>query len=144
MHLGSELKRAIAGAVTGILYGSALAYLSIGAAGGGRGTLIPLLMSSAPISAFDLMAASYAMPVLWAMLGVLVALSGSSKGRRLAQGALLLHYVSGIALVAIYGNPQYLARLYTGKEDFLAGWLMLYLVGQVVTWEWTRSRQALR
>jgi len=45
MSAGSEPKRAIVGAMVGLLYGSILAFLSLGAAGGGHGTLIPLLLS---------------------------------------------------------------------------------------------------
>ena len=47
-----RLRRAIAGAMIGLLYGSILAFLSIVAAGGGHGTIVPLLLSSAPLSVF--------------------------------------------------------------------------------------------
>jgi hypothetical protein len=44
--------------VVGFLYGAFLALLSLGAAGGGHGTLIALLLSSPALSIFYLVAGS--------------------------------------------------------------------------------------
>jgi hypothetical protein len=67
MALG-ETTRAIIGAVSGLLYGCVLAVLSLGAVGGGHGTLIPLLMSSAPLSVSYLVADAGREAALYAML----------------------------------------------------------------------------
>ena len=52
MTASSGTRRATVGLLVGLLYGSILAFLSLGAAGAGHGTLIPLLLSSAPLSVF--------------------------------------------------------------------------------------------
>jgi hypothetical protein len=49
MTAGSEWRRAVVGAIAGLLYGLLLAFLSFGAIGAGHGTLIPLIVSSAPL-----------------------------------------------------------------------------------------------
>lgn len=144
MQTGSDMKRPLAGAVIGLLYGSALLYLAFFAAGAGQGTSIPLLMSSAPLGALGDRVALMSIPALWTLLGVLVALSDSPGARKLARATLLLHYLSGLALVAVQGDLHYLMRLYAGKADFLAGWIVLYVVGQVIAWEYMRPQQALR
>jgi len=148
---GSEWRRAIVGAIVGLVYGSTLMFLSIGAVGGGHGTSIPLFLSSAPLSAFYLVAdadagreaALFAMlfsaPFLWAALGLLVALSGRRK--RLTQVLVLLHYASGLALIAItVGWRAWPADLKRAPELVVA-WATVYLVGQMALW-WRMSRPA--
>jgi hypothetical protein len=147
MAFGSETIRAILGAIIGLLYGCTLAVLSLGAAGGGHGTLIPLLLSSAPLSVSYLVAdadagrevALYAMlyggTLVWAVLGWLVMLAG---GARPAAALLLLHYLSGLALVVATGVT---IRGLAGEiPDFFKMWAPVYLIGQVVLW-WQISRR---
>jgi hypothetical protein len=142
--IDTQFNRAMAGTLIGLLYGCALAYLSVGAARGGQGSLVPLAMSSAPISAFGPRFSYYTIPLIWAVIGLLAAPSERKKSRRLAQGTLLLHYASGLVLLAMYIDPQHLVNLYAGKEPYLAGWIVLYIVGQVLIWESMRPLQALR
>ena len=99
MRAGSESRRAIIGVMAGVSYGSILAFLSIFAAGGGHGTSIPLWLSSAPLSAFGLVAwpiggsdvGASAMvlgaPLVWAALGALAALSGRGTSLRTHSGS---------------------------------------------------------
>jgi len=56
MTIGLESRRAIVGAIVGLMYGSALKLLSIFAADGGHGSPIPLWLTSAPFGAFGLVA----------------------------------------------------------------------------------------
>jgi hypothetical protein len=49
MRAGPDARQAIVGAMVGLLYGSVLAFLSLGAIGGGHGSIVPLLLSSAPL-----------------------------------------------------------------------------------------------
>jgi hypothetical protein len=144
MWFTSQFNRTIIGALIGFLYGCALAYLSLGAAAGGQGSLVPLAASSAPVSALGPMHVYYALPFMWAVFGVLAALSDSRRSRRLAQALLLLHYGSGLLLLAPYIDPQPFMRLYAGKEAYLAGWIVLYFVGQVLMWEYMRPQQPLQ
>jgi hypothetical protein len=156
MTASSGSKRAIVGVMVGLLYGSILAFLSLGAAGAGHGTLIPLLLSSAPLGAFWVAdtgggreAAFFAMlyggPFVWAALGSLVALPGRGKGLRLTQILVLLHYASGLALVAVTDSwlPDLPADLKRAPE-LVVMWATVYLVGQVALWWQISKRNQLR
>lgn len=144
MRAGSEARRAIAGAMVGLLYGAVLALLSAFLFGGGHGISTPLLLSSAPVGVFVLIgklvgepyvgygynATLLGAPLVWAALGTLAALSDHGKLLRLTQVLALLHYASGLALVATIGeqHPERLLR-----EDILI-WAPAYLAGHVVLW----------
>jgi hypothetical protein len=143
MTMGLQTRRAIAGTVAGLLYGCVLAFLTIFAAGGGHGTNIPLFLSSAPLcpllwavrgtgagSDWALYAVLYGPAFVWAVLGLLVALGG--RWMRLAASLLLLHYLSGLALVVATGGEL---RGLNGRvpEGFIA-WAPVYLLGQAAVW----------
>jgi hypothetical protein len=145
MTAGPESMRAIVGAMTGLFYGSILAFVSSFLFGASHhGTSIPLLLSSAPLGVFALIgklvgepylgygynAMLLGTPLVWGALGSLVALSGDGKMLRLAQSLALLHYASGLALVATIGpeRPELLLRV----DGVL--WASAYLAGQVVLW----------
>jgi hypothetical protein len=153
MRAGSGSSRAIVGAILGLLYGSLLAFLSIVAAGGGHGTIVPLLLSSAPLSVFLYAPSgvSEAMfivlllgpPLVWATLGSLVALPGRGTRHKLTQLLVLLHYASGLALLAVRGAellplPSFV-NIYLIVNVLV--WATVYLVGQVALW-WRMSRSA--
>ncbi|MBO0883494.1 MAG: hypothetical protein J2P17_24800 [Mycobacterium sp.] len=144
----SGARRGIISSVVGLLYGSTLVFLSIGAAGGGHGTPIPLLLSSAPLSFVYLVAASvpgpeYSMllggPLVWAALGWLVARPDRRASLSLARNLVLLHYVSGLALIATTGAG---VRGLAGEvPDLFIVWALFYLAGQVVLW-WRLTRRS--
>jgi hypothetical protein len=150
----SDWRRAIVGAAVGLLYGAVVLLLSIGAAGAGHGTNIPLLFSSAPFSLLQLVGGPdyigearlstilCGTPLLWAAIGSLVALSGRRKSLRLAQALVTLHYVCALAVVATIGASL---RGLTGKvPDFVYVWALFYLTGQVVLWWLTIRRDEVR
>jgi hypothetical protein len=154
MTASSGSKRATVGLLLGLSYGSILAVLSLGAAGAGHGTLIPLLLSSAPLSVFywvakadaGLEVAFFAMlyggPIIWAALGLLIALPGRGKGLRLTQVLVLLHYAFGIAVVAMTGDrPTGLAG---ELPVFFIIWAPVYLAGQAALWWQISKRDQLR
>ena len=152
MRAGPEARQAIVGAMIGLLYGSVLIYLSIFATGGGHGTPIPFILSSAPLSvvlwsAHYVGLASHLLDravllstlLVWAGLGM-VALSGRGRSLRLARILVLLQYASGFVLVAIILPDAWNVRF---RWDFIAMvsvWAMLYLLGQVALW-WRLSRR---
>jgi hypothetical protein len=153
MRAGSESRRAIVGAIVGLLYGSILAYLSLLAAGAGHGTFLPILLSSAPLGVFGYLAALFDMPyvgfvttllgapLLWATFGSLAATSGRGKWLRLTHVLALLHYASGLALVATRdGELAHLERVLRISPEFVVVWATVYLVGQVALW-WRISRR---
>jgi hypothetical protein len=158
MMAGSDSRRAIAGAMIGLLYGSTLALWSLVLFGSGHAISIPLFLSSAPLGVLALVgnliggpyvsygyrAALLGAPLVWAALGSLVALSGRGSTPRLIQVLLLLHYGSGLALVATAGEgPAHLQRL-PGIWFDIAMWATVYLAGQVALWSWMRAGSASR
>jgi len=142
MTAGSEWRQAVVGAIAGLLYGLLLAFLSFGAIGAGHGTLIPLIVSSAPLGVAYPGASSdaereaalftmlFAGPLLWMLLGWLVALAGRRAG--LAAAVLLMHYASALALVATTGLG--LRGLAKEIPDFVLVWAPAYLLGQIGLW----------
>jgi hypothetical protein len=137
------------------LYGCILAFLALGAAGAGHGTLIPLLLSSAPLSVCYWIADTnagreaalfimlFGAPLLWAALGSLVA-QARGKGIALALVlVVLLHYASGLAVVAAtFGSlPDVLADLKRTPE-LGAVWATVYLLGQAtLCWQISKCRR---
>ena len=152
MTAGSQWKPAFVGAIAGLLYGLLLAFLSFGAAGAGHGTLIPLIVSSAPLGVAYPGAGSdaergtalfvmlFAGPLLWMLIGWLAALPGRRRAVS-AASVLLLHYVSAIALVAAAGLT--LRGIAKEIPDFVLVWAPAYLLGQMgLWWRIVRGAQA--
>lgn len=78
-------------------------------------------------------------PVVWATFGALLAPSGRAKWLKLTEVLALLHYASGLALVAAttgYDELAYLARVLA----MMLIWAAVYLIGQVALW-WRASRR---
>jgi hypothetical protein len=155
MRAGPEARQAIVGAMVGLLYGSVLIYLSIFATGGGHGTPVPFILSSAPLcvvvwGAHYVGVASHLLDraallgtlFVWAGLGSLVALSGRGKSLRLARILVLLQYASAFALVAIILPDAWNVGFPYGWDFvvMVGVWAMLYLLGQVALW-WRLSRR---
>ena len=147
----SESRRAIVGAMVGLLYGSILTFLSIFAAGGGHGSGIPFVLSSAPLDVFGLAtwrpdlggpAMLLAPPLVWATLGSLAALSGRGISLRLAQILALVHYASGLALVTMRSAELLPLRSFVNVYLMVnvLVWATVYLAGQVALW-WRISRR---
>jgi hypothetical protein len=151
MRAGPEARQAIVGAMVGLLYGSVLIYLSIFATGGGHGTPVPFILSSAPFgvvlwsthySHLRDQAVLLSSLLVWAGLGSLVARSGRGKSLRLARILVLLQYASGFAHVAIILPDAWNVGFPHGWDFVLmvSVWAMLYLLGQVALW-WRLSRR---
>lgn len=158
MWVGSGPRRAVVAATVGLSYGSVLAFLSVGAVGGGHGTVVPLLLSSAPFFGVFLIAKSlgapaylgeaifnamlFSAPLIWAALGWLVTQSGHGKSLRLAQILILLQLTSGLVFVAII-LPDAWNVSFPHGWDFIAlliVWATLYMLGQVALW-WRLSKR---
>jgi hypothetical protein len=155
MRAGPEARQAIVGAMAGLLYGSVLVYLSIFTTGGGHGTPVPLILSSAPFSvvlwsAHYIGVASHLLDqavllgalLVWTGLGWLVALPDRGKSLRLARILVLLQYASGFALVATILPDAWNVGFPHGWDFvvMVTVWAMLYLLGQVALW-WRLSRR---
>jgi hypothetical protein len=140
----------------GFLYGCILAFLSLGAAGAGHGTLIPLLLSSAPLSVCYWVADTdagreaalftmlFGAPFLWAALGSLVALAVRGKGITLALLlVVLLHDASGLAVVAAtFGSLANVLADLRRTPELVAVWATVYLVGQAtLSWQISKCRR---
>jgi len=145
-----EAMRAIAGAAFGSAYGSILACLSFLAMGAGHGSSLPFFLSSAPLGVLSFFgefgfhaAVIGGAPVVWATFGALVAPSGRAKWRRLTQVLALLHYASGLTLIAAtiaLDDLARLERLLRITPEFIVLWAAVYVVGQVALW-WRIARR---
>jgi hypothetical protein len=114
-------------ALFGLLYGFILFVLSLGAGGAphGGGTGIPLVISSAPLTAMvDIGSLLYWTPLLWAALGYSTALFS----RWIPQFLFLLQYVSAVAVMTIL--PLGLGNV----GGWVIVWVVVYLGGQVIFW----------
>ena len=90
----SRMGRVTRGTIAGPLYGALLALLSFLTVGAGHGIGIPFLISSAPFGFPGIPAAVLGAPLLWAVVGALVA----DPGRVIPPGTVLfMHYVSDVA-----------------------------------------------
>ena len=145
-----ESTRAIIGAVVGFAYGSILALMSFLALGAGHGSSVPFFVSSAPLGVLGFFgepgfyaAVFGGAPVVWATFGALVAPAGRAKWRRLTQVLALLHYASGLALIAATRGLDELGYLERLEPEFVALWAAVYVVGQVALW-WRASRRSER
>src|SRR5262249_16545323 len=121
-----------------------LALVSAFVFGNGHNISTPLLLSSAPVGVLILVgkvfgepyvgygynAALLGAPLVWAVLGSLVALSYRGKALRLTQLLALLHFASGLALLATVGE-QHPERLLRGE---ILIWAPAYLAGVGVLW----------
>jgi hypothetical protein len=142
------------------VYGSILAHLSFLALGAGHGSSLPFFLSSAPLGVFLFVealfgepalpvffnvVATFGAPVIWATFGSLVAPSGREKWRGVTQVLALLHYASGLALVATTKLDELarLQRVLRSAPEVIILWAAIYLVGQVVLW-WRTSKRSQR
>ena len=126
--------------MVGLGYGVILSVLAFWATGAGHGTYIPLGLSSAPSGFLGIIAALVAIPVLWALLGGMVA-SGRGGHARIARAVVLLHYVTGALLLAFtdFGDRAKLGYVWSEAPSMIASWALVYLAGQVVLW-WRLSK----
>ena len=131
------------GAVAGLLYGMVLWYLALGAAGGGHGPAIPLLLTFGP---FALLFAGfgevglYGGPLVWAGYGYLLAVCHrGDRFRTRGIWVFVLHNVFGLAvgLVHVFWHGTRDLSLMAGELAQM--WLAVYLVGQGIAW-WRLAR----
>ena len=151
MRVRLESRSVIVGAVVGFAYGSILARLSFLTMGAGHGSFLPFLLSSAPLGVLGFFGewGFYAAlfggaPVVWATFGALLAPSSRAKWLRVTQVLALLHYASGLALIAATTGLDELARLERElriSPEFIVPWAVVYLVGQAMLW-WRVSRRS--
>ena len=123
----------VKGGLVGLGYGALLSLLAFWAAGAGHGTYIPVAISSAPAGFVGVLTALIATPVLWSAFGALVNRRGYAHRARVL---LVLHYVSGLLLVATTqlgdtGNLRYVIR---EGWTILFAWALVYTIGQVTVW----------
>src|SRR5215471_9421335 len=152
MSIGLDGRRAIVGAVVGLVYGYILASLSFLALGAGHGTSVPFFMSSAPLGVLGFFGefGFYAVlaggaPAVWATFGALVVPCGRAKWRRLIQVLALLHSASGLTLIAATAQDYtwgHLERALRQAPEVIITWAALYLIGQGVLWWRTRQPTA--
>lgn len=141
LSLGGQLKTpssTVATLAVGLAYGIVLDLLAWVCAGAGHGTLAPATITSAPLSAFNVIVGLLVSPVLWGIMALLTARAGESAWRKVFLLAAALHYLSATVLVLATesGEWRYVQRTFETAPLALLGWAVVYLGGQVAMWVW--------
>jgi len=121
-------------ALYGFLYGLVLAGIGLMAAGAGHGTYVLLGLYASPLSLMQNIAlAIFGSPVLWCIIGGLLAGTGKRGWTIIFLVAMLTHYVS-LPWVLMDGNTfgdwEYVAKVWW----FVLLGIGVYVVGQVILW----------
>ena len=116
---------------------------------GGRRAIVGAVVGSAPLGVlgffgeFGLDAVLVGgAPAVWATFGALVAQSGRAKWCRITQVLALLHYASGLALIAATAQGFSWIRMERALRqapEVIVAWAAIYLIGQGVLW-WRTSK----
>lgn len=132
----------VVNAGTGFLYGCMLSICSFVAAGSGHGTMVPLYISSAPVSALGFGAGLLGPPLVWTLIGALVAESAKLPALRALLVLLLAHYASGIALaVSEHDGYAHLKHALDIAPEVFAIWAVTYGLGQIAIWARVLKRE---
>jgi hypothetical protein len=122
----------------GFAYGTLLAMVGMIAAGGGHGTYVLLGLYASPLSLMTLMPfavglALFGTPLLWCVVGVLLAGAGN-RGRTTALVLIMLAHYASLPVVLrdgnLYGDWSYVERV----GALLPFGIGLYVVGQLAIW----------
>lgn len=136
MNVG--IRKTMTLALEGFLYGLALAFTGLMAAGAGHGTHVLIGLYASPLSlAPNVLLAVFGTPLLWCIIGVLLA-GTPKRGWTVAfLVAMLAHYVS-LPLVLKDGNAfgdwEYAAKVWDNSWQFVLLAIGLYLLAQVGIW----------
>lgn len=129
-------KRTTVIALLGVVYGAVLSYLGFLCTGGGHGTFMPLGLGSAPLGLLGVWAALLGTPLLWGLLGFLVARSDQTLYRRIFLVAAIGHSIAAALILALSdsGDWRYIERTRQAIPGIMAAWIVAYAAGQAVMW----------
>ncbi len=122
-------------------YGVVLSLLSLGAAGAGQGSFIPIVLSSAPLGSFGLIGAFVATPLLWALIGGLAVAARAGRFERSAALLPALHLAAVLILIELGdASPGRDFRDALIEAPWsMAAWSLVYVAGQVALWRYLRG-----
>lgn len=114
----------------GLFYGLVITWCGLAATGGGHGSGLLLLLSSAPLFYIAGLYGTLASPILWALIGFL--LMGVKQGwlKLSLIFILVVHYTSIIALLIQFDDWEYVSK----ALFWLVPGILMYIIGQVVMW----------
>jgi len=122
---------------TGLAYGTALMFLSFCAAGFGHGSYVLLGLTSSPLGAWPFKGSVIAVallgtPVLWGLVGLLVALLPDRRARGILVLVMGGHYVTAFFLLWAdpFGDWYYLPKML----GVFASGAAVYCLGQIALW----------
>ena len=136
MNVG--IRKTMTLALEGFLYGLALAFFGVMAAGAGHGTYVLLGLYASPLSLVpNVPLAVFGIPLLWCIIGVLLAGTPKRVWTVAFLVAMLAHYVS-LPLVLKDGNTfgdwEYVAKVWDNSWFFVLLCIGLYVLAQLVIW----------
>jgi hypothetical protein len=139
-------KRLIVFLMLGGLYGVTLSSVGFMLAGAGHGTYMLLAIASAPLSLLGGFWFFVGPPLLWTMVGSVLAYSSRILQRQIVFFVLSLHYVSGpIAwFVADYADLKYFEGAWQINALMLLGGITFYMLGQISIWAYWLKQGRLK
>ena len=124
----------------GLLYGLLLTEFGLGAANGGEGTMLPLCVFGSPLFLPFFIFAPIA---FWLIIGMLLGLIGVRSYRKVFLALMVLHYLSILPYVMVFGNWRQTYYILVRSPGFITLAFGVYLVGQIAIWGYfTESRRA--
>ena len=125
----------------GLAYGVVLDLLAWVCAGAGHETLAPAVITSAPLSAINVIVGLLVSPVIWGMMALLTARAEQPVSREVFLAAAVLHYISAAVLLLLTesGEWRYVQRTFEAVPFALLGWVVVYVGGQVAMWAWQNN-----
>lgn len=129
-------KRLVVFLMLGGLYGVILSCVGFMLAGAGHGTYILLAIASAPLSLLGGFWFLVSPPLLWTIVGSILAYSSRIQQRQIGFFVLSVHYLSGLFawFVADYADLKYFERVWQDNALMLVGGITFYLFGQISIW----------
>ena len=115
----------------------ALSLIGFMLAAAGHGTYILLGIASAPLTLLRNFWLSLAgPPLLWAIIGGLLAYSSRRLHRRIVFIGLSFHYlgVALVSLIADFADREYIRRVWQLNSLMLVVGITLYVTGQISIW----------
>ena len=129
-------RRTVGWAITGGAVGVVLWLLAFFCAGAGHGTLIPLVVSTSPLTLVPFVGFLLGAPVLWGSLAVLATAPRTRRNTIWFLGVMLSHYLvaAGFVCWAPGCNWDLVVKTQEAIPGFFEGWLMSYCVANFLAW----------
>ncbi len=121
-----------------VTYGLTLFLSASVSTGAGDGTYLPLNVFSSPLGIIAIGVGLFGLPLLWLLVGLLLATTANRRCRVAFVALMLVHYLGVIVTLASTSNPHWkqfleFSRMASPGSFIIAGFAV-YLLGQFWIW----------